>query len=233
MNIFFHYCLPSFTNCYILGTDIPSLDVDGPLEPALQEMPGAESSPPREASLREAVLIDPGNMDIAILDFLENNEYKLRGVLITHDHKNHVRGLRTLKRIYHVDIYAVNHIIQDHKTTLVRDGDELTIGPFRIQVISVPGHSSDSAVFKIGNMLFTGDAINAGLVGSSASSYGAAIQMTAIRSKLLSLPGDYIVLPGHGPPTTLEAERHFNAGIMMYEQNKTQRPVFKVNILDE
>ncbi|MDR3337105.1 MAG: MBL fold metallo-hydrolase [Treponema sp.] len=206
MKFFFHYCLPSFTNCYILGTDDPPW---------------------------EAILIDPGEMDENILGFIENNNYTLKGVLITHDHKAHVRGLKTLRRIYDVEIYAINHIIQDLRTQLVKDGEELNIGPFKIEVISVPGHSSDSAVYKIENMLFTGDVMSAGLVGSTASSYGAAVQMTAIRSKLLSLPGDFILLPGHGPPSSLEAERQFNVGILLYDQKKNKRPSLTVKFLND
>ncbi|MDR2784702.1 MAG: MBL fold metallo-hydrolase [Treponema sp.] len=206
MRIFFQYCLPGFTNCYILGSE---------------SIPG------------EAIIVDPGEMGADVLTTIENNEYSLKGVLITHDHKGHVRGLRTLRRIYDVEIYAVNHIVMDYRTNLVRDGDLLNIGPFRTEVISVPGHSSDSAVYKIDNWLFTGDTMSAGLVGTTASSYGAALQMTAIRSKILSLRGDFIVFPGHGPPSTLEAERQFNAGILNYEQNRKRRPSFTLSALNE
>jgi glyoxylase-like metal-dependent hydrolase (beta-lactamase superfamily II) len=235
MKLFFHYCPFGFSNCYILGTEYP----EGEAAPPPDAVPPPEAAPRktaakkaagREPALREAILIDPGGMDDQILGFIENNEYHLRAVLITHDHVNHVHGLKTLKRIYDAEIYAVNHVIMDHKTNLARDGDTISIGPFRVGVISIPGHSSDSAVFLIDNLLFTGDALTAGLVGRTASAYGAAVQMRALRSRILSLPGDYIVLPGHGPPSTLEAERKFNAGINNYDQRRNQRPVFKVDI---
>jgi glyoxylase-like metal-dependent hydrolase (beta-lactamase superfamily II) len=219
MKLFFHYCPFGFSNCYILGTDYAEDKAGEPGENAAGK-----------TALREAILVDPGGMDDQILGFIENNEYNLRAVLITHDHLNHVHGLKTLKRIYDAEIYAVNHAILDHKTNLAKDGDTINIGPFRVGVISIPGHSSDSAVFLIDNLLFTGDALTAGLVGRTASAYGAAVQMRALRSRILSLPGDYIVLPGHGPPSTLEAERKFNAGINTYDQNRNQRPVFKVDI---
>lgn len=212
MKLFFHYCPVSFSNCYVLGTEFPAVGTS------------KEREPPREA-----VLIDPGYMDEAIVNFIENSEYHLLAVLITHDHRNHVRGLQTLKRIYDADIYAVNQIVLDYKTILVRDRDVCWIGPFRFEVISVPGHSADSAVFKIDNLLFTGDALSAGLVGRTVSSYGATTQMAALQSKILSLPGDFTVLPGHGPPSSLEAERRFNAGIQLYEQRKNQRRVFTVD----
>lgn len=222
MRLFFHYCQFGFSNCYVVGTEIPAGDNGETRHEASR----------REAALPEAIIIDPGNMDETILNLIERNNYRLRGVLITHDHLSHVRGLRTLKRIYDADIYAVNHLILDHKTIMVKDGDSLKLGPFKVEVISVPGHSSDSAVYKIGYWLFTGDALSAGLLGTTASSYGAEVQMTALRSKIFSLPGNYAVLPGHGPPSCLEAERRFNVGIQFYEQNKNTRQPFTVEIWD-
>jgi glyoxylase-like metal-dependent hydrolase (beta-lactamase superfamily II) len=222
VRLFFHYCQFGFSNCYVVGTEIPAGDNGETRHEASR----------REAALPEAIIIDPGNMDETILNLIERNNYRLRGVLITHDHLSHVRGLRTLKRIYDADIYAVNHLILDHKTIMVKDGDSLKLGPFKVEVISVPGHSSDSAVYKIGYWLFTGDALSAGLLGTTASSYGAEVQMTALRSKIFSLPGNYAVLPGHGPPSCLEAERRFNVGIQFYEQNKNTRQPFTVEIWD-
>jgi glyoxylase-like metal-dependent hydrolase (beta-lactamase superfamily II) len=220
MKLFFHYCPFGFSNCYILGTDYAEDEGAG--------LPRRGSA--GKAARREAVIVDPGGMDEQILGFIEDNEYTLRAALITHDHVNHVHGLKTLKRIYNAEIYAVNHVVLDHKTNLVRDGDNIKIGPFRVGVLSIPGHSADSAVFVVDNLLFTGDVLTAGLVGRTASTYGAAVQMRALRSKILSLPGDYTILPGHGPPSTLEAERKFNAGINTYDQSRNQRPVFRVDI---
>jgi glyoxylase-like metal-dependent hydrolase (beta-lactamase superfamily II) len=208
VKLFFHYCSYGFSNCYILGED-----------------------PPQKKTARPgtAVIIDPGNMDEQILEFIESNEYRLGGVLITHNHVSHVHGLNTLRRIYNVEIYAINHIVMDVKTNMVKDGEVIEIGPFRIGVISIPGHSSDSAVFRVERLLFTGDALTAGLLGQTASAYGAVIQMTALRSKILSLPGDFTILPGHGPPSSLEAERRFNAGIQTFDETKNKRPVFRVD----
>ncbi|MDR2729371.1 MAG: MBL fold metallo-hydrolase [Treponema sp.] len=207
MKLFFHYCSYGFSNCYILG---------------------AENSPKGQQNV--AIIIDPGSMENVTLETIEDNNFDLKAVLITHEHVNHVQGLRTLKRIYNAGVIAVNQNIMDHKTTRVKDGDKLVIGGFTAEVISIPGHSSDSVVYKIGDLLFTGDVLTAGLVGSTASAYGMATQMNKLRSRVLSLPGDYVVLPGHGPPSTLEAERRFNAAIFNYDQSRTKRPVFKVDI---
>lgn len=203
MKLFFHYCSYGFSNCYVLGAAPSSSD---------------------------AIIVDPGTMNESILKSIENNNLNLRAILITHDHISHCHGLRTLKRIYSAEVFAVNRVILDHKTTLVRDGDKMDIGAFKVEVISIPGHSADSVVYRIGSLLFTGDVLTAGLVGETASTYGATTQMGKLRSRLLSLPGDYTVLPGHGPPSSLEAERRFNAGITLYDQNHGRKHAFRVNI---
>lgn len=233
MKLYVHYCPFVFSNCYILGSEALGDDIWAPDEVLLSpaEVPETDSPGPFPAvkPVRETIIIDPGIMDENILDFIEKNNYILRGVFITHDHLGHVRGLRTLTRIYNTRIYAINPVIQDIKTTIVKDGDVITLGSFKIEVVSVPGHSADSAVFKCARMLFTGDSLTAGLVGRTASTYGAAIQIAALRAKLLSLPGDYIVLPGHGPPSSLEVERRFNMGIRAQDEQKNQRPAFRID----
>jgi glyoxylase-like metal-dependent hydrolase (beta-lactamase superfamily II) len=181
-----------------------------------------------DSSPRDAVVVDPGNMEKPMLTFIEKHNYKLRGILITHDHLNHVHGLRTLKRIYDTDIYAVNPMVRDHRTCVIRDGDVLNLGAITVAVITVPGHSSDSAIFRINQTLLTGDTITSGLLGTTISSYGRTKQMEALRSKILSLPGNFILLPGHGPPSSLDAERQYNAGIQSYNQNKNKRARFRI-----
>ena len=220
MKLFFQYCSYGFSNCYILGSDKSSV----------QETAGEfDSNAEGGEKQRAAILVDPGSMEKVTLETIENNNFDLKAVLITHDHLGHVRGLRTLKRIYNAEVFAVNQRIMDYKTNMVKDGDYFNIADMVVEVISIPGHSSDSAVYRIGNLLFTGDVLTAGLVGSTASAYGAKTQMNKLRSRLLSLPGDYVLLPGHGPPSTLEAERRFNADIFRYEENRTKRPAFRID----
>jgi hydroxyacylglutathione hydrolase len=204
VKIYFHYCIYGFSNCYIIGSE----DSD-------------ESGAPRNA-----LIVDPGCMDEKLVDFIERNDYTVRGILITHDHTNHVHGLKTFKKIYNAEVFAVDPTVCEQRATIVHDGDILDLAPFSVEVFSVPGHSADSAVYRLERLLFTGDVMTAGLVGTTASSYGRAVQSAAIRSKLLSLPGDFVVLAGHGPPSTLEAERRFNAGLEAAERAGAQRAAF-------
>jgi len=205
MKLFFHYCSFGFNNCYVLGGDDSS----------------------------DAIIVDPGSMDEQILEYIEKNNLNLRAALITHDHSGHVHGLRTLLRIYQLEIFAVNRSILDNRTNPVKDGDKINIGPFTVEVISIPGHSADSVVYRIGNLLFTGDVLTAGLVGTTASAYGAATQINKLRGRLFSLPGDYTVLPGHGPPSTLDAERRYNVGITRYNETQIRKPSFKLSFLKD
>jgi len=205
MKLFFHYCSSRFNNCYVLGGDDHA----------------------------DAIVVDPGSMDEQLLEYIEENNLNLRAALITHDHTGHVHGLRTLLRIYQFEIFAINRTILDYRTTPVKDGDKINIGPFTVEVISIPGHSADSAVYRIGSLLFTGDVLTAGLVGTTASAYGAATQINKLRSRLFSLPGDYTMLPGHGPPSTLNAERRYNVGITRYNETRTRRPSFKLSFLKD
>ncbi|MDR2194264.1 MAG: MBL fold metallo-hydrolase [Treponema sp.] len=205
MKLFFHSSVSGSNNCYVLGSD-----------------PDDEK--------QTALVIDPGHIDQKIIDFIEDNAYTLGGVLVTHDHLNHVRGITTFKRLYHLDIYAVNPVISEQKTIMIQDGDVFSIPPFRIEAFSIPGHTTDSVIYNIGNLLFTGDSLSAGLVGKTFSLYGARIQLNALQSKIFSLPGDYMVLPGHGPPSSLDVERKSNAGIQFYTQKIKYRPSFAVDV---
>jgi glyoxylase-like metal-dependent hydrolase (beta-lactamase superfamily II) len=188
----------------------------------------------KNVNSRDALIVDPGCMDEPILNFIEDNDYTLKGILLTHDHANHVNGLRSLKRIYNVEIYSANSHVMDYKTNVVRDGDTISIGSFSVKAVSAPGHSIDSMVYIIDHLLFTGDALSAGLTGRTDSAYSAMRQITMIQNKIFTLRGNYIVLPGHGPPSTLQVERNFNVGIGLFEENRnrTRHTSLGIDLLD-
>jgi len=214
MRLFFHCCPMTFNNCYLIGAD--------------------EDAPGKGGESNDAVIIDPGFLDTDILRLIASRNYTLKAALVTHDHPNHVHGLSALRRIYDIDVYAAKAEAGGGKTIIVRDGETFSAGPFRFEVISVPGHSPDSLVFKTGRFLFTGDSLTAGMMGATMSSYGAMRQITVLQNKVFSLPGNYIVLGGHGPPSSLEAERRFNTGINRFERNRalTRRRHFSLEFLE-
>lgn len=214
MKVISHYCHQGFSNCYMLGSDYE--------KETEKDIP------------REALLIDPAEMDKTILNFIEKNHYLLKGILITHNHLNHVRGLRALMHIYKAEIFAAQQSIFEYKTNVIRDGDIFNAGAFRIEVISVPGHSADSLVYKIKHYLFTGDVLSAGMMGTTSSPYGAMRQIATIQNKIFTMPGNYLIFPGHGPPTSLKVERNKNIEIGRYLENrrKTEHRWSSLELLD-
>ncbi|MGO8694150.1 MAG: MBL fold metallo-hydrolase [Rectinemataceae bacterium] len=185
MKLYQHYSLYGFSNIYLLGND--------------------ES--------KEALIVDPAEMNAAILDHIEQNGYALRAVLVTHNHAHHIRGLSTLLKIYDAQVYAANAAVGGKPCRSVRDGDTIEVAGFSVDCYSVPGHSPDSIVYRIGTFLFTGDALHAGLIGKTLSSFNAATLASRLQARILDQADDCLILPGHGPPSTVGTERRFNVGL--------------------
>ena len=178
-----HYSLYGFANSYILGND----------------------------ETKTALIVDPGEFTVGMLNHVEKNGYYVSAVLVTHSHIHHVRGLAALLRVYEAKTYAASSKVFAVSTRVVRDGDILDIGGLEIEALSVPGHSPDSVIYSFGGMLFTGDALQAGLPGKTLSTYNASLLADRIKRRLSDLPEDSILLPGHGPPSTLGSERRYNS----------------------
>ena len=158
----------------------------------------------------DAVIVDPGIFDVALLRLVEEGGFNVGAVLATHSHENHVQGLRTLRKIYDADIYGSGDTLMGFPCKSLVDGEILDICGFETEVIAVGGHTTDSLVYRIGNFLFTGDVLSAGRIGTSTTSWGRSNLIDELKTKLLSLEDDLIILPGHGPPTSLDAERRLN-----------------------
>ncbi|MCK5735544.1 MAG: MBL fold metallo-hydrolase [Spirochaetaceae bacterium] len=167
----------------------------------------------------KAILVDPGRFDVTLLDLIENNNLDITTILITHDHENHVQGLRTLMKIYNPVIFAGNAEVLGFKANTVSGGMKIDSSGFLVEIIDVEGHSSDSRVYKVGHYIFTGDILSAGRIGSSPSSYSRDLLLQSIKTKIISLNEDLLILPGHGPPTTISAEIKWNPDFRIESQN--------------
>lgn len=191
MKLYFHFAVVGFANTYLIG-------------------------PPDGG---DAILVDPGIMDTKLLTLIESNGYYIRTILVTHNHESHVKGIRTLKKIYDAEIFSFAPFILEFPATPIKGGDVFNAASdIRVEVIEVPGHSPDSLVYHIGGMIFTGDVLAAGRVGNTKNSYSRAMLLRAIRENLFVLPDSTLVLPGHGPPSTLKAERMFNPDLKLLKE---------------
>jgi len=188
MRFFPHYVVVGFSNTYLLAPDDSA----------------------------EAVLIDPGLFNGELLSLIESNKLSIRAILVTHAHESHIRGIKTLMKIYDADVYAFRNRILDVRTNPVRDGQTISIGTMTFHVIETPGHSRDSLVYRIENFLFTGDTITAGLTGTAAHNQAHGLLLSSIRKKLLPLGDELVIFPGHGPPTRLGIERRHNVMLNEY-----------------
>jgi hydroxyacylglutathione hydrolase len=158
----------------------------------------------------EAILIDPGVFDSALLQAVEGNGLYVRSILVTHAHNAHINGIRALLRVYDAAIYANQPSVLDFPAHHAQEGDVLALGDFSVRVIETPGHSIDSLCFLVGHMLFTGDTLSAGGVGKTRDGYARGLILETVRRKLLPLGSETLVFPGHGPPSKVGIEKLYN-----------------------
>ncbi|MAG13186.1 MAG: hypothetical protein CMN78_01180 [Spirochaetales bacterium] len=182
MKVFFHFSVAGFSNSYLLGPDTGG----------------------------DAILIDPGVMDGALLNLVEGKGYYVRDILFTHSHTSHVSGLRTIMKIYDCTIYAAADQIVGFPCNRLSGGDTIELSGFTVGALSVRGHSRDSIVYVIDNCLFTGDVMGAGTIGSTPNGYAQELLINQIRQEIFALKDQYSLFPGHGAPSTLEVERTLN-----------------------
>lgn len=187
MKIFFHFSVVGFSNTYLIGN----------------------------TGGGDAILIDPGHMDIELLKLIEDNNFYIRHILLTHRHPSHTEGLRILMKIYDSEIYANSPFIMDYKVKTLSDGSLITLSGIQVSASLIPGHSSDSLVYKIQDALFTGDVLMAGRIGSTKSSLSRSLLIRSIQERILPLNDNTLIFPGHGTPTTLFVEKMINSDLKL------------------
>ena len=181
---------------------------------------------------KEAILIDVGGEFENIKKELDLKEYKINFILNTHGHFDHVLGEIEIQQKYpeikilmHKD--DIPHILNmkeemqyfgiNYKTDsltldeFVDENSSLFIGENKIQIFHTPGHSKGSLSFYVDGRVFTGDALFYGSIGRTDFYDGNFdVLIESIKTKLLSLPEETIVYPGHGPHTTIQKEKKTN-----------------------
>ena len=182
MKIYPHYSHQGSVNSYLVGNEVS----------------------------KEALIIDPGKISGEVIAHIEKNGYTLTGVCITHNHLHHYGyGLPTLLKIYKPRIYAADQALVGKYGKMLRGDCMLSIAGFSVECFSVPGHSPDSYLFKIDNCIFSGDSLTAGVPGSTLHSFAAKTLAEQLEKKLFVYDDSFLLFPGHGPPTTIGAERKF------------------------
>ncbi|MDS0524414.1 MBL fold metallo-hydrolase [Clostridium sp. SHJSY1] len=172
---------------------------------------------------KEAVVVDPGAEGAAIENAIENLGAKLKYILLTHGHFDHVGAVEYLADKYNVPFYINENdeewIKRDSSVFgplrkadgNLNDGDVLNFANKSIKVITTPGHTEGGVCFLIEDKLFSGDTLFQGSVGRSDFPGGSfELLVSGIKNKLLPLGDNIEVYPGHGGKSTIGYEKERN-----------------------
>jgi len=185
----------------------------------------------------ECVFIDPGNLfpdeNEKLRKFVEDQNLKPVKIINTHGHFDHSFGVRYLADTFHIgfvyhreDKFLIDNLVPYAKSMglpfnneapeaeyFLNEGDIFTYGHTQLKLIHVPGHSPGSLAFynHEHHLLFSGDVLFRNSIGRTDLPSGDYNQLIkGIKEKLFSLPDETVVLPGHGPSTTIDYEKKNN-----------------------
>lgn len=181
---------------------------------------------------KEAILIDCSDYVEEIIDYVKKNNLKVKYILLTHGHFDHVLGINRMNEVLGAKVYvhegdkeqvvntrAVMTIfglptegVENPKiTATLSDAGELTLGNQVIKVIETPGHTPGGVCYLIGDCLFSGDTLFHGTIGRTDLPGGSFQQIKhSVKDVLFALDENIKVYPGHGEPTSIGYEKKFN-----------------------
>ncbi len=185
-----------------------------------------------DETTHEAMVIDPGDDIEDVLALIRKHNFQVKQIVITHAHIDHVGGAMKLKAITGAPIllnqndYALLKMLDVQATWIgvaapgkvdidqsIGQADSVKAGPLVANVIHTPGHTEGSIClyFPLEKKLIAGDTLFAGSIGRT-DLPGGSLQkiMNSLQEKILALPDDTVVVPGHGPMTTIGEERESN-----------------------
>ena len=189
----------------------------------------------------EAVLIDPGCYDPSevgtVKEVVSENKLTLKAIWLTHGHFDHIFGVTSFPGVpvymhpADKDILALDGTLAtttglrepdtSFSTIDIAEGDILKTGDSEFKVIATPGHTPGGVCFydEKDGVLFSGDTLFAGAIGRSDFPLGDYDSLiTSLMDKVMGLPGDVKVIPGHGPATDIATERTHNPFLQPFNE---------------
>jgi len=180
---------------------------------------------------KKAAIIDPGADGKRIYSWVVEKGLKVDYILLTHGHVDHIGAVDDLRALLgevsvgihagdaemltdgkkNLSSYLGSSVVLRSADFLLQDGQELTIGNQRLKVISTPGHSPGCVCFLSTEGLLSGDTLFAGSIGRTDFPGGSQDQLLkGVKEKLLILPDNTRVFPGHGEETSIGEEKRDN-----------------------
>lgn len=179
-----------------------------------------------DENTRVGCVIDPGGDADVLIKEINNSKIEPKFILLTHGHIDHVGGVEELKKNYNIPVYINRkdkelmngrggvfgflwNVTEEDKD--IKDGDVLRLGDLEIICIETPGHTPGGMCFLVNNVIFTGDTLFHGSIGRTDFIGGDYRELiNSIKTKLMSLSDDIIVLPGHEGKSSIGFEREHN-----------------------
>lgn len=178
---------------------------------------------------RAAVLVDPGDEPERLIALVEESAAELEGIWLTHAHLDHIGGIAGVRRRWPVPVhlhpldlplfargatqaamYGIPFEQPDAPEHALADGQQLSVGALRFDVMHLPGHSPGHVIFRGQHDIIGGDLLFAGSIGRTDLPGSDPARMQASLGRVAQLPPELRVHPGHGPSTTIGEELRSN-----------------------
>ncbi|HDS29268.1 MAG TPA: MBL fold metallo-hydrolase [Candidatus Acetothermia bacterium] len=157
-----------------------------------------------DESAGECLVIDPSYDPLSIVSYAHENGLRILYAFNTHDHADHTNGNAAFQRA--CGVQPLQWRDREPLTqVLIDDGATLPLGRLTVHILHTPGHTPDSICIWLNGAVFTGDTLFVGKVGGTDLGDGARQEYDSLHRKLLTLPPETRIYPGHDVGTTLES----------------------------
>lgn len=175
---------------------------------------------------KKGFIVDAPSGIEAANEFIEKEGLDISFLVLTHGHFDHIGGLKDIKVPFYIhekdlpllkdanlngSLFFGTSVSVNKKPLILKGKDSLPFDSDKLEVIHTPGHTPGSISLRFGNLLFSGDTLFRSSIGRADRPLGShGVLLNSIKERLLTLPKDTLIYPGHGPSTTVDKELHSN-----------------------